>query len=45
MSDRATDRHARNKLRKAIAIGHLDAKKGLEIGLITKAEAASLGVK
>jgi len=42
MSDRATDRHARNKLRMAIAIGHLDAKKGLEIGLITEAEAKQL---
>src|SRR3990172_774317 len=45
MSDRATDRHARNKLRTAIAIGHLDPKKGLEIGLISPEEARELGVK
>lgn len=38
MSDRATDRHARNKLRKAIALGLLDAKKGLELGLISEQE-------
>ena len=44
MSDRATDRHARNKLRTAIAIGHLDANKGIELGLITKDEAAELGL-
>ena len=38
MSDRATDRHARNKLRKAIALGLLDATKGLELGLISAQE-------
>jgi citrate lyase beta subunit len=38
MSDRATDRHARNKLRKAIALGLLDTQKGLELGLITEQE-------
>ncbi len=38
MSDRATDRHARNKLRKAIALGLLDAKKGVELGLISQHE-------
>jgi hypothetical protein len=38
MSDRATDRHARNKLRKAIALELLDAKKGLELGLISEQE-------
>jgi citrate lyase beta subunit len=42
MSDRATDRHARNRLRRAIATGHLDAARGLAGGLITPAEAASL---
>jgi citrate lyase beta subunit len=43
MSDRATDRHARWKIRKAIARGHLGAAKGVELGLITKEEAAQLG--
>ena len=38
MSDRATDRHARNKLRKAIALGLLDPKKGAELGLISQQE-------
>lgn len=42
MSDRATDRHARWKVRKAIACGHLAASKGLELGVITKDEAAEL---
>jgi citrate lyase beta subunit len=42
MSDRATDRHARNKLRKAIAIGHLEPEKGVKFGLITEQEAAQL---
>jgi citrate lyase beta subunit len=43
MSDRATDRHARWKIRKAIARGHLGAAKGVELGLITKEEAIQLG--
>jgi citrate lyase beta subunit len=43
MSDRATDRHARWKIRKAIARGQLPADKGLALGLITKEEAAQLG--
>ncbi len=43
MSDRATDRHARNKLRKAIALGLLDGKKGAELGLITEQELKELG--
>jgi citrate lyase beta subunit len=43
MSDRATDRHARWKIRKAIARGHLGAAKGVELGLITKEEATQLG--
>jgi citrate lyase beta subunit len=38
MSDRATDRHARERLRKAIALGRLDARKGLELGLISREE-------
>jgi citrate lyase beta subunit len=42
MSDRATDRHARNRLRRAIATGHLDVQRGLALGLLTPAEAAAL---
>ncbi len=38
MSDRATDRHARDRLRKAIALGLLDPSKGMELGLITAEE-------
>lgn len=38
MSDRATDRHARNKLRKAIALGVLAPEKGVELGLISRHE-------
>ena len=38
MADRATDRHVRNRLRKAIALGMLDAKKGLDLGLISQTE-------
>lgn len=39
MSDRATDRHARMRLRKAVAYGRLDPKKALSLGVITQAEA------
>jgi citrate lyase beta subunit len=42
MSDRATDRHARWKIRKAIACGHVPAAKGLELGVITRDEADEL---
>jgi citrate lyase beta subunit len=42
MSDRATDRHARWKIRKAIARGHVATAKGLELGVISKEEAAQL---
>lgn len=38
MTDRATDRHTRTRLRKAIALGLLDAGKGLELGLISREE-------
>jgi citrate lyase beta subunit len=44
MSDRATDRHARIKLRKAIAIGRLSPDKGLELGVLTAEEARSMGL-
>ena len=39
MSDRATDRHARMRLRKAVAYGRLDAKKALGLGIVSQAEA------
>jgi hypothetical protein len=42
MSDRATDRHARNRLRRAIAIGRLDPARGLALGLLTPEEASLL---
>ncbi len=42
MSDRATDRHARLKLRKAVALGMLDAHKGVELGIVTQQEADEL---
>jgi citrate lyase beta subunit len=40
MSDRATDRHARRKLRKAVALGYLDPERALRVGIITADEAA-----
>jgi citrate lyase beta subunit len=43
MSDRATDRHARWKVRKAIARGHVDTARGLALGVISKEEATQLG--
>jgi citrate lyase subunit beta/citryl-CoA lyase len=42
MSDRATDRHARNRLRRAIATGRLDPARGLALGLVTPQEASLL---
>jgi citrate lyase beta subunit len=42
MSDRATDRHARRKLRKAVALGLLDPKRGLELGVVSPEEVAQL---
>ena len=42
MTDRATDRHTRTRLRKAIALGLLDAGKGLELGLISREEYEAL---
>jgi len=38
MADRASDRHARSRLRKAISLGLLDAGKGLDLGLISREE-------
>ncbi|MEW6440679.1 MAG: aldolase/citrate lyase family protein [bacterium] len=43
MSDRATDRHARRKLRKAVATGILDPQKGLKLGIVTPEEVRQLG--
>ena len=42
MSDRATDRHARAKLRKAVALGRLDPQKAASLGVITASEAAEV---
>ena len=42
MSDRATDRHARARLRKAVALGRVDVARALKIGIITDAEAKTL---
>jgi citrate lyase beta subunit len=42
MSDRATDRHARNRLRRAVATGHLEVERALHAGIITPDEAAAL---
>ena len=42
MSDRATDRHARNKLRRALAVGRLDLARGRQAGLLTAEEEAQL---
>lgn len=42
MADRATDRHVRNRLRKATAIGHVDPDRALELGLINKKEREQL---
>ncbi len=43
MADRATDRHLRARLRKATALGMLDADKALSLDLISKEERAQLG--
>jgi citrate lyase beta subunit len=42
MSDRATDRQRRTRLRRAVALGQLDVQRGLALGIITPAEAATL---
>jgi len=42
MSDRATDRHARARLREGVALGLLSPEEGLALGVITAAEAAGL---
>ena len=40
MSDRATDRHLRRRLRRAVALGLLDVGEAIELGIVTKAETA-----
>ncbi len=42
MSDRATDRHARVVLRRAVASGHFDATRAVSLGVISAAERAEL---
>jgi len=42
MSDRATDRHARARLREAVALGLFPAEEGIELGVVTRDEVASL---
>ncbi len=42
MSDRATDRHARARLREGVALGLLSIDEGLALGVITQAEADSV---
>jgi citrate lyase beta subunit len=43
MSDRATDRHARMVLRKAVALGRFDARRAVTLGVIDEAELSELG--
>ncbi len=42
MSDRATDRHARKKLRKAVALGLLAPERALALGIVTQDELSAL---
>lgn len=42
MSDRATDRHARARLREAVALGLFPAEEGIELGVVTREEVTSL---
>lgn len=42
MSDRATDRHARARLRKAVALGRIDATRAAALGIIDPSELAQL---
>ncbi len=38
MSDRATDRHARGRLRQAVAVGRFDAERAARLGIVTRDE-------
>jgi hypothetical protein len=40
MADRATDRHARVQLRRAVAMGHFDPRRALDLGVIEPHELA-----
>ena len=40
MADRATDRHARVRLRRAVAMGHFDPARALALGVIEPHELA-----
>jgi hypothetical protein len=42
MSDRATDRHARALLRRAVALGRFDPNRALALGVIQPAELGDL---
>lgn len=42
MSDRATDRHARARLRKATALGRIDLARATKLAIVTEAEANEL---
>ena len=44
MSDRATDRHARVVLRKAVAMGRFDARRAVTLGVIDENELAEISV-
>jgi citrate lyase beta subunit len=41
MADRATDRHARARLRRAVAMGHFDPRRALDLGIIEPQELAN----
>lgn len=43
MSDRATDRHAKALLRKAVAIGRFDPRAAVSLGIVSESEVAELG--
>jgi len=43
MSDRATDRHARARLREGVALGLLSIEEGLGLGVISRSEAETFG--
>ncbi len=45
MSDRATDRHARSLLRRAVALGRFAPERALRLGVINHAELVELGVE
>lgn len=44
MSDRATDRHARARLRKAVALGRIDPARAAALGIIDQGEVGQLTV-